>query len=203
MSEKIRQKLFRTEISLFLVKCSLLDVLFLWIPGVSGQNSNTNWKADYDDFIHIYKPGSDFETKFPKRKEFGSPVPIGVWIALMVGIFIFIIMCICGLLLYQRFRKSTSSRHSSRADLLARPTVTTPQNQGITDLNPRTYMRQFSYNEFRGSGGNRDVPPAYGAVVEQKSTLNPAGRSNQYPKIVGGKKLETPPPAYMTVAPFK
>ncbi|GFY74394.1 hypothetical protein TNIN_148831 [Trichonephila inaurata madagascariensis] len=76
-------------------------------------------------------------------------------------------MCICGLLLYQRFRKSTSSRYSSRADLLTRPTVTTPQNQGNTDLNPRTYMRQFSYNEFRGSGGNRDVPPAYGAVVEQ------------------------------------
>ncbi|GFY74395.1 hypothetical protein TNIN_148841 [Trichonephila inaurata madagascariensis] len=60
--------LFRTEISLFLMKCSLLDVLFLWIPGVSGQNSNTNWKADNDDFIHIYKPGSDFETKFPKSK---------------------------------------------------------------------------------------------------------------------------------------
>ncbi|GFU29396.1 hypothetical protein NPIL_256681 [Nephila pilipes] len=193
----MRQMCLRIEIAYFFVKCSLVNALFLWIPRVSGQNSGANWKTD--DFIHIYKPGSDLEIEIPEN--YGPPVPTGVWIALVVAIFVFIVLCICGLLIFQRFRKSTSSRHSSRADLIGRPTSTTPQNQGIADLNPRNYMRQFSFTEFRGSGG--DVPPEYAAVVDQKPNVSSAGRSNQYPKIVRGKKLETPPPAYMTVAPFK
>ncbi|KAF8792218.1 hypothetical protein HNY73_003844 [Argiope bruennichi] len=49
-----------------------------------------------------------------------------------------------------------------------------------------------------------DVPPDYTVVVDQKTmAAHISVNLNRYPKIVGGKKLETPPPAYITVAPFK
>ncbi|KAF8792223.1 uncharacterized protein LOC129969615 [Argiope bruennichi] len=52
--------------------------------------------------------------------------------------------------------------------------------------------------------GDSDVPPDYSAVAEQKTTTAIVSDNlNRYPKVVGGKKVETPPPDYMTVAPFK
>ncbi|GBO00179.1 hypothetical protein AVEN_223710-1 [Araneus ventricosus] len=58
--------------------------------------------------------------------------------------------------------------------------------------------------EVRAPVGSNDVPPNYTAVVEPNTmAANHDDSLNHYPTVMGGKTLETPPPAYMTVAPFK
>ncbi|GFU29398.1 hypothetical protein NPIL_256691 [Nephila pilipes] len=199
----MRQMCLRIEITLFLVKCSLFNALCLWIPRESEQISNAgvNWNAV--GIVNFREKNSEVRgLPIPRNSDVVPLFPIVIFMATSAGIMIFFIY-ICCQLVCKKFQKSILSEYSSRADLVGSPNSTTHEDQGITDLNPRNYMRQFAYAESRSSVGDSDAPPEYAAVVGQKSTVSPAAKSNQYPEIVLDKKPETPPPAYVTVVPFK
>ncbi|CAL1271566.1 unnamed protein product [Larinioides sclopetarius] len=121
------------------------------------------------------------------RRE-GASIPNEIWIIIGVLLFIFLLMCIYCAIACQKHRRSLWS------DTSANPSRTT------TGTSP-SGIRE----DVRISVGDNDTPPPnYTEVIEQKSmSVNDSNNLNRYPKVAGGKKLETPPPAYITVAPFK
>ncbi|CAL1271565.1 unnamed protein product [Larinioides sclopetarius] len=120
-------------------------------------------------------------------REDGS-IPNEIWIIIGVVFFIFLLMCIYCVTACQMHRRCLWSDTSANPSRTA--TGTSPS--GIRE-------------DVRISVGDNDTPPPnYTEVIEQKSmSVNDSSNLNRYPKVVGGKKLETPPPAYITLSPFK
>ncbi|GBM10372.1 hypothetical protein AVEN_250472-1 [Araneus ventricosus] len=133
----------------------------------------------------VVKGNSDTRNDHFRRED--PAIPIEIWIIICILLFIFLLMCIyCATACQMRRRRlwRDTRANSSRTGFETSP-------PGIQE-------------DVRTSVGDSDAPPDYTAVVEQKTmAANDDDSLSHYPNVVGGKKLETPPPAYITVAPFK
>ncbi|KAF8792219.1 hypothetical protein HNY73_003845 [Argiope bruennichi] len=145
-----------------------------------------------EDFVHIHlalitrgiiKVYNEMENDNAQSPR--AIIPYEVLVIIIVGLFFLLLIFIhCYLQCYKHRRRLWNSIRANLSQPVLPTAPPMPQENDTTPI------------------GDIDVPPDYTVVVEQKNVAANTS-DNCYPKVAGGKKLETPPPAYMTLQPFK
>ncbi|KFM61392.1 hypothetical protein X975_01385, partial [Stegodyphus mimosarum] len=200
-----RQMCFENRISLWInvFRISLYSTVF-GLPCRADKNPEFQLVEDNDDFVHIYKNenANTWTPIVPKTSDRSATI----WIAVVSVVAAVSILLTCCALIYKIFLKKIFNGQASNAEVAHPPPLVV--------YNPRV-MREYRGNQWarlhdrqtehyamastNNSSPLNDVPPDYSAIAKT-SSIDSVSRYAHYPQVFNGKKLETPPPEYITVA---
>ncbi|XP_015907192.1 uncharacterized protein [Parasteatoda tepidariorum] len=160
---------------------------------------------DYDEGIILQVFHSDMSddnwTSSPDIWDKKSPpLSMVIWISVVLGIFVFMVIAVCFALFCKYSGMLSSNREVEiRCPI---PIIITPPSRRQTlasgEQNPELgFSNHGYYGVFENStpeSPTRELPPQYVDVHVNNTT---------YSHVSVNGKSETPPPEYMTVAPFK
>ncbi|GIX86664.1 hypothetical protein CDAR_260521 [Caerostris darwini] len=156
------------------------------------ENNFGGWTTE--DNVSLHR--SNFE--FPEHE---PTTQTGMWILLMIAVLFLFIMW--AFYLAQGI-KNLTSRSLSSAD---QPTQTPAAAHFVRlqmdewEIHPDSIMQPSQTFDFV-SFGNSDAPPNYLYVGHQESTADAPSERFKCPSVAEEKMLESPPPDYMSLAPF-
>ncbi|XP_035219357.1 uncharacterized protein LOC118192478 [Stegodyphus dumicola] len=203
-----RQMLFKNQISLLInmFKIAMYSTVF-GLHCRADKNPEFQLVEDNDDFVHIYKEekANTWTPVVPKTSDRSATIWIAV-VSVVASVFLLLTCCV---LIYKFFLKKMFSGQASNAGMVYPPPVVVYNPRVMREYHGNQWTRfhdrqteHYAMASTNNSSPLNDVPPDYSAISKTSST-DSASRYAHYPQVFNSKKLETPPPEYITVAPFK